>query len=309
MNFRKFVRDYLEYYPSEKKGVFYLAVLIVLWAIGLYFYTRQPVVADDDKAFQLAVAEYYQNLEAAEAKSVISESTDEEERVLFQFNPNVISYDSLLLLGLPERTAHSIMNYRKSGGQFRKPDDLAKIYTLSDREFDVLKPYIRIPQEERQDWAKDAAKDSDAEESPEEKVKGERPVILVNVNRADTTELMNVRGVGSYFAGAIVEHREKLGGFHNLNQLLEIFLIDEEKLEEIAPYLELTAEDISRINLNTVSFDELRQHPYISYRVANSIVRMREQHGPYRQIEDLRRSHLMNDSIFARIKPYISVHD
>lgn len=313
MNFKKFVRDYLEYYPSEKKGVFYLALLISLWGIGVFVYSRIPAEYTSDREFEAAVADYYRNLEQQEKKPIDITAIDEEIEIQrFYFNPNSVSFDSLLLLGLPGRTAHSIINYRNSGGRFSEPKDLAKIYTLTSEDFHALEPFIRIPRnivsrdihptdQERAD----AGTDTQYARQP---VSADK-MIVVDINVADTNQLMQIRGIGSYFAQKIVEHRKKLGGYHSLEQLLEIYYFDREKLDQLAPHFVLNSDAIQTINLNTVSLDELRRHPYFTYSIANSIVQMREMHGPYKRIEEVHRSYLMNDSIFNRIKPYISVHD
>lgn len=311
MNFKKFVRDYLEYYPSEKKGVFYLALLIALWGAGVFVYSRIPADYTSDPEFEAAVAEYYRNLEQEEVPQASTRSEKKEDVQRFHFNPNTISVDSLVMLGLPGRTAQSIVNYRNSGGHFNEPKDLAKIYTLSDEDYEVLEPFIRIPKTEippsekprESDWRIEEKSSFKEESSPSEEM------IVLDINLADTNQLMQIRGIGSYFAQKIVEHREKLGGYRNLEQLLEIYYFDREKLDELAPHFKLSNEGIRQINLNKVTLDELRRHPYFPYSIANSIVRMREMHGPYKRIEEVHRSYLMNDSIFGRIKPYISVHD
>src|SRR5688572_25318270 len=135
MNYKKFIRDYFEYFPSEKKGIPVLSLIILCWIAGLYIYSRMPVSVEDDVAFEKAVAAYYESRELAaldlgEGETVICE-TDRSWN-LFHFDPNTLSKDSFEILGLPAKVAANIVRYRESGGQFKRPSDLSRIYSLSE---------------------------------------------------------------------------------------------------------------------------------------------------------------------------------
>lgn len=317
MGFKKLLRDYLEYYPSEKKGVFYLSLIIVLWTVGLYVYSRMPQSAEHDAEFEQAVSEYYADLERKQREASVApvkeKFTETESRNwnLFAFDPNKLSGDSLQLLGLPRHVVKAIENYRGSGGQFRKPDDLARIYTLREDDFLKVKPYIQISESEEstsqydKSWKQEYV-DYESDSTGDYTYESD---IVLELNTADTAELQQIYGIGSYFAREIVKLREAFGGYRSFNQLLEIYNLDSAQLDEIAPYFTLDTSLVERIDINRVTLDELRRHPYFPYTLANSIVKMREAHGPYRKIEDIKRSYLVNDSIFNRVKPYLKIHE
>ncbi len=313
MNYKKFIRDYFEYFPSEKKGILVLSLIILCWIAGLYIYSRMPVSVEDDVAFEKAVAAYYESRELAaldlgEGETVISE-TDRSWN-LFHFDPNTLSKDSFEILGLPAKVAANIVRYRESGGQFKRPSDLSRIYSLSEGDFQQVEPFIKIPanKPEATSFYKEAYS-RDRDTSARKSSNSYKRNIIVELNTADTNDLKQIFGIGSYFARKIVEHREALGGYLNMEQLLEIYNLDAEHLDKIAPHFTLDPGLVKKINLNQITLDELRKHPYFPYSLANSIIRMRESHGAYQKIEDIRRSHLMNDSIYNRIKPYLVIHD
>ena len=52
---------------------------------------------------------------------------------------------------------------------------------------------------------------------------------IVELNGADTTTLKKIPGIGSSFARRITKYRELLGGFHHIEQLAEVYGIDEER--------------------------------------------------------------------------------
>lgn len=320
MDFKKVLRDYFEYYPSEKKAVFILAVIIATWIAGLYVYKQMPVEYEKDVEFERVLAEFYRfnESDAGKSKTRNAEKIEARNWNLFPFDPNSISSDSLRLLGLPENTVRAITNYRKSGGRFYKLNDLARIYTLSDTDFNVISPYVEISQpslhransENRHvETVRGLAADS-IDYSPRKAGAFDKSDNLVlELNLADSTELLKIRGIGPYFARKIVERRIALGGYLSYNQLTEIYRFDDDLLERVAGNLVLDTSLVQRININRAGIDELKAHPYISYKVANSIVQMRKSHGSYQSVSDIRRSYLVNDSIFDRIKPYLTIDD
>ena len=103
--------------------------------------------------------------------------------------------------------------------------------------------------------------------------------IYVNLNSADTTELKSLPGIGSFFARNIVEHREKLGGYVEVNQLLEVYAFDSARLETITPYINIDSISLRKINVNTDDFKIILRHPYIEYEDVKKIVNHREKRG------------------------------
>jgi DNA uptake protein ComE-like DNA-binding protein len=63
---------------------------------------------------------------------------------------------------------------------------------------------------------------------------------------------------------------------------------------------------IRKININQAEWADLVRHPYINSNLANSLVAIRKQHGPYQSIADIRRSHLVTEEIFQKVSPYLT---
>jgi len=130
---------------------------------------------------------------------------------------------------------------------------------------------------------------------------------VVNLNRADTTELKSLAGIGSYYANKIIIYRAKLGGFYYKEQLLEVYGVKQEILDQNLELILIDTTLIQKININTASKDDLKLHPYIKWNVANSIVLYRANHGKYKKIEDVQKSILINDELYEKIKGYLTV--
>ena len=60
---------------------------------------------------------------------------------------------------------------------------------------------------------------------------------LLDINHATAEELEQLPGIGPVLAGRIVETRDRLGGFRNIEQLSEVEGIGEATLERLRPLL------------------------------------------------------------------------
>jgi len=71
--------------------------------------------------------------------------------------------------------------------------------------------------------------------------------------------------------------------------------------------LNIRTSPIKKINLNEISLDSLKQHPYFNWSLSNAIVNYRYQHGEFKSKINIKKIHLVNDEIYRKIAPYISV--
>lgn len=143
--------------------------------------------------------------------------------------------------------------------------------------------------------------------SPYGKSDRTRGTLLVELNSADTTELKQIRGIGSVFAMRILKFRDALGGFVSKEQLLEVYGFDREKFEQVSPQVVLDTLKINKLNLNTASVEDLDRHPYITKKQAVAIFTSRVKKGDFSKAEEVKNIALMNDSSFVKVAPYLTV--
>lgn len=143
------------------------------------------------------------------------------------------------------------------------------------------------------------------ENKKKEIVKAKRKI--VELNSADTTALKTLKGIGSYYAKSIVKYRDQLGGFYELNQLIEVYGIDPEVLENNKMFIKVDSTLVQKININTTTAEELKKHPYIKWRIANSIVLYRANHGKYKSVQNIQNSDLVNDELYRKIARYLTI--
>lgn len=222
------------------------------------------------------------------------------ETVLFSFDPNLIDTDDWQRLGLSAKQAAVMTRYKDKGGKYFKKEDLQKMYVISPEMYERLIPYISIvPDHDRQQQRL-------SPEHPAKRYPAQQKFVFIPLNTADTLQLMEVSGVGPAFARRIFNYRQRLGGFYKKEQLLEVYGLDSLKYAEIKDQLSLDDQALTRINLNTALFDDLKNHPYLKYKQVNAIIQFRKQHGNYGNIADLRKVAILSAETIEKLAPYIS---
>ena len=130
------------------------------------------------------------------------------------------------------------------------------------------------------------------------KIKTGEHVVL---NTADTTVLKTVPGIGPYYARKVVEYGQRLGGYVSVDQLDEIegFPLDAKD------YLVIENATPRHLNVNALTLNELRKHPYLSFYQAKAITDYRRLHGPLKSLQDLRLSKDFPPEAIKRLEPYV----
>ena len=130
------------------------------------------------------------------------------------------------------------------------------------------------------------------------KLKAGEHIVL---NTADTTQLKMVPGIGPYFARKVVQYGERLGGYVSVNQLDEI----EDFPLDAKDFLVIENPSPRKLNINQLSLNELRKHPYINFYQARAITDYRRLHGPLKSLQDLRLSKDFPPEAITRLTPYV----
>ena len=127
----------------------------------------------------------------------------------------------------------------------------------------------------------------------------------VSLNSADTTELKSLPGIGSFFARNIVEYREKLGGFIEKEQLLEIYAFDTIRMSNIENLIVIDSIELRKVNINNDDFKTILRHPYIEYDDVKKIVNHRENKGMIKNWEQYQKV-IGRKDIDERLENYLS---
>lgn len=291
-------RDFLYYSNSDRRSIVIIALIAVV-LVGVLVVSAPKSGGDA----------------AVEAEA---DSTEQTQPVaLHEFDPNTVDSLSLIGFGLAPKQVQTFLRYRRAGAVFRAPESIAKVYGLTAEDVSRLQPYIRIAPEyaerskpvyyeretvRQKSVANGSARGNGAEQKRNYPEKFDR-LTKVDPNTADTAQLQRIPGVGTWISRNIVEQRKRLGGFHAVEQLLEVKYFSPELLEWFE--VDTLTAKIEKISINTASFQRLNSHPYIAYEQARDLLRYIRLYGRIADIDALRRTGIFAEDELMRLQPYL----
>ncbi|MVM30603.1 helix-hairpin-helix domain-containing protein [Spirosoma sp. HMF4905] len=326
--FQSLVRDYFGFSHKEARGFIVLLFLtsFCLLIPFLYRYVTDQKPVDTSLADQRKLDSLVALMQAEEAKQPQFGSRADKDKTtaehfsepkLFPFDPNTVSVAGWQQLGLPRWLADRIDKYRTKGGQFRKKEDLLRIYDFPPDLYDRLEPYITLKEsthsdrsgnEQFRNTGTEPYKPTERPAYTERPAFPERPAKPVlqpfDINTADTAQLIALKGIGATLAGRIVKFRDALGGFVSTEQFRDIYGLDSLALDELEKFGKIRS-TVRKIPINTATADELDRHPFLSRRQAQLIVNYREQHGAYTSAESLKPIRILDAKTIEKIAPYL----
>ena len=307
-------KDFFYFSKGQRIGIIILLILILL-AIGsnyiLPFFF--PVHEQDGSKFLTEVEHFKKSLVSHDSLRQAEWQKQNEERqrefddkynrftqnkpakqvekyTLFSFDPNILDSAGFVKLGLKSFIASNILKYRKAGGRYKTAADFGKVYGIKPEKFNELEPYITIAEVKQ--------------------VLSEKPIkrtdIIVDLNSADTTLLMQVKGVGRGYAKGIVRFRQQTGGFVSVDQLSEIWGMKPENLERIRPFCKVNLELVQKIKVNTATAERFKNHPYFNFYQAKALYELRRKKGKLKDINELKELSEFTSDAILRLKPYLN---
>ncbi len=281
---KQHIKNTLAFSAREQTAIIAIIVLLVLALVFSLFpnLVTGSARSIDYSRFDASIRAYYTEIRIRDSLESLQSSFDfmqpdksaaEQKLQPFPFNPNGLPEEQWRKLGMADHQIRMIKNFEQKGGRFYRKEDLRRIYAISDAEYQLLEPYIVIPAAERSISAR-------AEEPPvptEEVDPFEG--LSVDVNTAGIDELVQLPQIGQWFAERIIRYRDALGGFRQLDQLLEVQRMDTMRLAIIRPYITFDTAVIVKKKVNNDDFKSLLSHPYISFELTRLIVNQRERRG------------------------------
>lgn len=305
------IADLLDMHREERRGVLVLmAILLVLTGWVIYEQWLRPPKEHDLSAQRARIEAWVASR---------PEARPAPRQRLFPFDPNRLDRAEWRLLGLSDRQIDGLERYRGKGGRFRSKKDLARMYSIRPGQYDTLEPYILLPDTlaRKQGWTGRQAgwngrRDTSWTRSstmPERGRKNRAPAPLVEINSADTSALIALPGIGPAYARGIINFRESLGGFRSLDQLAEVYLLKDrpDVVQGLKAMLLLDTLAIKRIPINACTVDQLAAHPYARWRIARPLIAYRSQHGPFQQVSAIRGCAVIDEAVFRKLAPYLTV--
>lgn len=305
------LQDFFGISRKEARGalVMMAACLLIVWTPFLFRRWILPGLPLDTRPVELRVLDSIATLlekqqQPRETKySRRGNGAMVNEAVLTDFDPNRCSEQELLALGIPAFLARRIQKFRAKGGTFRRKEDLLKIYDFPPLLYKRLEPHIVMAGAE-------AAPAQYSRPGPDtsraRRARAARYPEPFDINQCDTSQLIRLKGIGSKLSQRILKFRDALGGFHSADQFSEVYGLDSLALSELRRYA-LVRSGVRKININTATAEELGQHSYLRNRKTVSVlINYRQQHGPFRSLDELRNVKVLDEPTIQKVGPYLS---
>lgn len=308
MKLKKFFWDYLYFTQIERYGlVFLFAFCLAFFAVPRFYSWFSANDAGDTPEAPAATPVF--------AKNEIVETETERPVNSFRFNPNLADYDDFIALGLSEKTAKSILNYRSKGGTFRRPEDFAKIYTLSEKDFERLRPFIILTDEKHENFAVANMPEDAPEASPVPLQPFDPNTVSAEQLRTFGISAKTVQGWQNYLA--------KGGRFRFKEDIQRLYNLSENDYTRLLPFVTLPskADGASRdfsnskkviksienqlIDINAAETDEWTRLPGIGEGWARKILNWRDKLGGFSSVGQVAETRYLPDSVFQKIRPFL----
>ncbi len=359
--YKQRINEYFSFFKKDRDGVMVLIILIILTIVGNY------IISGIDLKPRYDTSKIKQTYEEWERKQKRNDFSP----VLFKFNPNNVSQDRLDSLSIPEFVKKNIIRYRNAGGSFVHASDLRKIYGMNDSIYQLLEPYLMLPDKSEiekdkeqnfviepfvgnfdpnyarpeelarfgfnkfqisnivryrnrggiftkpNDVLKIYGVDSAFYRSIKKHINIEKalnsyaennsvPKVCVELNTADSLDLIQLKGIGPVFASRIIKYRNLLGGFYSKDQLLEVYGFPEETFTSLKDNFSVDTLEIEKLRINFVEFADLIRHPYLKRENVQAILNYRQNNGPLLNEKQILINGLLDSVSYKNMKPYLT---
>lgn len=308
----KLVREILFLKRGERRALFVVAIVLFL---SLVFRIIIPKIGyidpEPDQAFLEQLERLRLELDSLECarRSVpghftvkVRSQVPKKEILAHLFDPNKASREELSAMHLPERVISNLISYREAGGVFRSSADIKKIYSLDDSLYHILQDFIRI--EEISPKATDQFIQKGSVQNEVSSV-GSGKANRIELNAADSADLVRIRGIGPFSARTIIRYRSLLGGYYKLSQLKEVYGMDSSRYGLLQDAVYIDSSFIKTLDINDMSFEELLKHPYISKQQVTDLIHYRDYAKVIVSPEELKKFGIFDSASYAKILPYI----
>jgi DNA uptake protein ComE-like DNA-binding protein len=294
---KKWLKNFFTLNKNEQRGILVLLILIILVS-GVNFVvlpllpTRKQVT---DPTFQKDVARFLSEQKRQKDSVALlrlrnkGELTQAQALKLltpFPFDPNRMDSITGTKLGLTTKQIGTIENYLRKGGHFRKKEDFKKMYCISDAEYQVLSPFIRIRKDKKVNRVSYAA---------------------VHINTCTANDLAQNLHLYPSLARRVIKYRNLLGNFYTKDQLKEVYGFSAKTYNKVRMYVLCDSMKVKKIDLNNAPFKTLLHHPYLDYKTTLQIVKARDRLLNFRNVLQLKTQASIPDSLYNKIHHYLYI--
>ena len=249
---------------KQRKAVLVLCGMIIALQIMIY----ASDYLQSEQQTELIVDKEVQN-EIDSLKLLVQEKSQQR-----TFNPNFINYERGFRLGMSAEEVDRLLEFRAQDKYVNSVEDFQKVTGVSDSLLMAMKSSFKFPE-----WT---------QQQNRSEIKAKPVLRKIDLNKATYNDLVALKGIGDYFANAVLNEREKLGGFVSTEQLHYVRGLRPEAVTLLKQTTFIKNKpSIVKVNVNTASREELAKIPYVTSYLAREIVVLRSKTDQPLRKEDL----------------------
>ncbi|MCL7763194.1 helix-hairpin-helix domain-containing protein [Polaribacter sp. Z014] len=273
-----FFKSHFWYNKSQRNGVFFLVILILIVQIVIVFsdFSSDESTTVNSKE----VLSFHQQIDSLQAIEI-----EKRKPKTYPFNPNYITDNKGEQLGMSLDEIDRLLAFRKTNKFVNSKIEFQKVTKISDSLLNKISPYFKFPE-----WVVKQKSNSSFEGREQTYYKKqEKKVSTIDINKATVQDFKTISGIGEAFSERIVKYRAKLQGFSFENQLNEVWGLEKEVANKVLSKFKIVEKPIiNKINVNTVTFKELLKNPYIDYSLCKKIFEYRDEVAELQNISELK---------------------
>jgi len=292
---QKYFREVFNFNKQDRHGLlllFVFLIITIIFNLFVNFLFKKDSKNYDFSDFDEKVRKYKDAGKNSFANTREEKNITTKPSVLFFFNPNTISENDLVKLGMNTFQIQNLIKYREKGGIFYQPEDVRKIYGIDDNLFNKLKPYIKIELE---------TIEYNNNNNDSEKIE------IMELNSVKFTEFKKIDQISPLITQRIIKYRNLLGGFYSLTQLYEVYDIDTFTVELLTDCFYIDTTLIQKININNATYNELLDIPYLTKYHVDAIFNYKKNNKKFKSKKDLINYNLLDKNTFEKASHYIDL--
>lgn len=302
-------KDYIQFTKREKRGILVLSVLLilVLFLPKIYgLFNQEEIKSKEELLQEIEVFQESLVLKEKNEKGKFEKqhgqtankknfSKDEADQYI-PIDVNTATIKDWIQLGFSKKQAQVIVKYIKKAKPITSLKQLEKIYVVDKQKLKKIQAYLILHVE-----------DTEIENSVQEDSTNELIEKKFELNSIDSLQLVSI-GIPEFLANRIVKYRNLLGGFYAIEQMKEVYGMNDEVMQILSQH-HLDTTKIYTINLNTADFKTINKHPYITYEITKKIFNYRKIMERITSLDELTKNKILNSEQLIRIEPYIAIED
>ena len=281
----KFIQSHFWYNKRQRNGILFLFLFLFFIQFVLYFFS----FSDDEFINQ----EQFALLEA-KIDSLQKENSIRSKPKTYRFNPNYLSDFKAYQIGLSVEEADRLFAFRAKGNFINSSVDFQKVTEVSDSLLDLISPLFKFPS-----WLN--------KKKPKPIYHDKVRIIARDLNKASIEQLDSIDGVNTKLAKRIISYKNLLKAYSMNEQLYEVYYLDRETANRILRYYQvIDTPEIDKLDLNTATFKQFLQVPYIDYELTKKLIAYRDKNVLFQDLEELKKIDSFPLEKFDRIALYLT---